>query len=126
MAERTDAQRAYERAMRRRYLETLSCPQCGKRFTQATTRQRFCCRNCRVNHDRDVKRGGPEWRRGTCEFCGREFERNRRATRFCSRSCYDRNYYRLHKEKCNAYSRAYSAMKRAAAEKEAGNDRGRD
>lgn len=37
-----------------------------------------------------------------CKFCNLEFE-NSGYTYYCSRSCYDKHYYRLNKEKRDAY-----------------------
>ena len=67
------------------YKELVSCGYCGKGFVPVKGTQKFCCKECRKQNERE-KRKKPE-EKATCAHCGKEFLRDRATRIYCTPEC---------------------------------------
>lgn len=66
-------------------MREIECPNCGKVFNAAGTKQRFCCKECQIRYHARKKYEAPV---ATCVICGRKFEPKYRGQKYCSQVCH--------------------------------------
>ena len=67
------------------YKEIGKCEQCGRRYAKDSGTQKYCCVDCRKQHEKD-KRKKPE-EKAICAHCGKEFLKDRATRIYCTPEC---------------------------------------